>query len=279
MNSIIVVEGKDELHVIGWYLTHVLSYQRIIIPSNQGVTPPYYLPKSSFQDVAPDFFRSGSDPNSVVTIFSCGGVAKFPQACAVLADFSEIKGKEAFQRLFVVQDRDHNQESTQLAEIRDKILAAFTHQPTPISPASLTLAPHGATPLTLEFSEDDDPPTLEDQFQVEIIPMLLPQSGNGALEHMLLDMMCNQNNPNRSAHQKILQEATIYLNTLAPNQQTTVPPYLKKERERTKGLLTAVLAATNPTHFIGDYEGVLFAQNWGSNPEMRTQFAGFHTYL
>jgi hypothetical protein len=235
MKNIIICEGKTDAILIGYFLCRVCNCQ--YAKSNLAVA----LPVKKHNEVLNWFSKAGNpEPNTAVW-----GVGGYDRLTLTLADVisrnkSETDPHKRFKRIVLFWDHDKRSDKDCFDVLLKWIQAS---QLTPIDNVALGIWFRCKTVLEKTPHED---------YEMEILAMILPPTGEGELETFLIDSLIKNSDDDRI----VVENARNFIDQI-PDE-----PYLRKVRHRTKACLGAILSVCSPDWVFSDMNTRLCSVPW-----------------
>lgn len=165
-------------------------------------------------------------------------------------DVNHRHPKTGMGQVFLLLDRDHLEIEDCLVRIEDQMRQCGL-------PAN-RLKNNQRNRLTFEIESEE--------YQLNVIPLIIPFDEKGALETVLLSAIAQENGEGAF----ISEIATAYVNEFLQSDKRN--KYLKKERLVTKAKLSAAISMTNPDRSTVEFNTLLMSQPWEKKVAIQKHF-------
>lgn len=251
MRSIVLCEGIDDAYILGYYLFKTIGWTR---NPNVKFSSLYDLPQAKDRSESIEVYVKQDD---LLTIWSVGGKDSFDRVYQFISSVNKTHPNEGIQQLFIVTDRDKDQIDTCLQRIRESLK---THD---IHIDSLS------NRIPSVFSYEDE----GDQYELRIVPVIIPFDQEGALETILLNGLSEQG-PEDSY---IVKNGIDYVDTLVSS--GNLKKYLQHERLVIKAKFSAALAIITPDRSTATFNKILMGHKWEMHQSIQENFSPLNESL
>ena len=247
MRSIILCEGIDDVLILGYFLHKTSGW--------------WFEPKARFAekfDLPKDqHIELYSKNNNVAAIWAVGGKDSFESAFKFISTINRSHPEEGVNKVFIFKDRDTEDIDKCLMDLKDKL------DKYDIEISEL----RNGQENKYVYEVDDE------QYNLDIIPIIIPFERAGALETVLMQGI----EESGVEESYIVKCADEYIEEILASGR--LHNYLKHEREQLKARLSAVIAITNPDRSTAEFNKVLMSWEWENVPAVKRHFEAITRYL
>lgn len=247
MRSLILCEGIDDVLILGYFL-HKTSGWRF--EPKARFAEKFDLPKEQHIEL---YLRD----NDVVAIWAVGGKDSFNSAFEFVSRINRSHPEEGVKKIFILKDRDTEDIDKCLMDLKDK-LSEYDIEISELC--------NGQENKYLYEVEDE-------QYSLDIIPIIIPFERAGALETVLMQGI----EESGVEESYIVKCADEYIDEILASGR--LHNYLKHEREQLKARFSAVIAITNPDRSTAEFDKVLMSWEWENVPSVKRHFETITRYL
>lgn len=247
MRSLILCEGIDDVLILGYFLHKTLGW---CFKPKAKFSGKYDLPKG--QNI--ELYVKDDD---VVGIWAVGGKDSFQLAYEFIARINSKQPEEGINKVFILRDRDSEEIKVCLLALKNKL-----------NECGILVGELCNNQENKYFYEVE-----EEQYLLDIIPVIIPFERHGALETVLMQGI--EESGEEEAY--IVKCADEYIDEILASGR--LHKYLQHERYELKARLSAVIAITNPDRSTALFNHVLMSWEWENVPSVRRHFETITKYL
>lgn len=255
MKSVIICEGNTDVALIQYFLEKVYGWEhipRINHASYEGVDV------HKIDDTKKvEWFRHHN--GNFLCMISAGGVSKIPSVLKKIVDLNHIGSINPFERIAIVSDRDEVETELQfllqLSEVFMQYNVSFG--------GDLKHNYWNSTTYTNEFL---------DILSVEFIPLIIPFEETGAIEHFLLQALCDESQrcDPLTIDKQVIEQCISFIDRIDCQNK-----YLKHRREITKAKFNTVFNVMTPNEAFGQRRSLLRSVPWEKYEAIQNGFKQF----
>ena len=246
MRKIILCEGIDDIHFLGYYLYKTNSWQRIEKNSEKEFSDYYKFPRRDNYKV--EFYKKD---DKRLALWSVGGKNIFKGAFKFIEEINSEYGSEyGISKVFLIRDRDNDKVENTLQEILEEMKE---------------------NKINLENIKNNTINcynyTVEDKvYTFEIFPIIIPFEEEGALETVLINGIREMG----EQEEYIVNKALEYVNNFIDSNR--ISNYLNHERLKLKAKFSSIISIINPEHSTKKLNDILIDYPWEKNEEIKKHF-------
>ena len=246
MISVILCEGADDAHFLGYYLHKVSIEPKWKFESNGKLTELYNLPKRKNSE--PSIYTR-KNMKDRLAIWPVGSKDSFKLPIEDISKLNMRFPDFAIQNIFIISDRDKDD----VEEVLNKFQKYFCD-----NDYKIELKNNCVNRGT--YKVDDE------EYEINIIPIILPFDEEGALETILLNQIGTGNKENEI----IVNSAKEYVHKIIENDE--IKSYLKAERLKLKSIFSSTIAIINPDHSTRILDRLLMSLEWENERVIKEHF-------
>ena len=238
MNSVLICEGSTDYALLQYYMRKVNNWE-----DDKLGTLKYE------NNRARDLKRG----NDILTIMSSGGCSNLTSAFKNVLDRnynSKPDESDAIHQVVIITDRDEaGTESSFIAEINKTLVASSANPAIPLTNNKWT---------TVSMKTN-----IGGCLSFEFLVMVIPFSGNGAMETFLLDAICDSSDYDK----QIIERGKSFVNNADPEKK-----YLTKRRYCTKAEFDAYFCIRTAADQFEQRQSILKAIPWEEYSKIQKDF-------
>lgn len=253
MRSIILCEGADDAYILGYYLHKTSENPQWDFCSSETEFAKSYKLEGQSLRKSYSLYKRGDD---VLAIWPVGGKNSFDKPLNSIYTVCTSHPEEKVDTLFLLSDRDD-----------DSIRASLDALEAALDKALFHVSLHNEEASTFSYIVEDD------EYTMQIIPVVIPFEKNGALETVLMQAIADTSDEDRF----ITDSAIRYVQTLLSSGK--LQRYLQHDREILKAEYSSVIAITNPDRSTATFDHLLMTHPWETKHEIQRHFDLFREVL
>ena len=250
MRSLILCEGFDDILILGYYLYKTKKWK---YNSKAKFSDKYSFPKLDRKRENIEIYERDND---MLGIWAVGGKNSFDHAYRFVKTIHKDFPGE-IQKIFIMMDRDAENICDTLIEIQKKLKES----------GWMIADLQNAEKNQVTYCVDDD------IYFLEVIPVIIPYSRNGALENVLMDGIAETGEEERY----IVKQANQFVDGLMNSNQ--LEKYLTHDRLVVKSKLSACISITNPDRSTALFDQLLMSWEWEKMGAVKRHFEPIARYL
>lgn len=247
MRSLILCEGIDDVLILGYFLHKTSGWW---FKPKAKFSGKFDLPKDQHIEL---YLRD----NDTVAIWAVGGKDSFDLAIEFISRMNNSHPEDGINKVFILKDRDSEDIDECLSDLKQK-LSEYE--------IDISELYNNQENKYLYKVEDE-------QYSLDIIPIIIPFDRGGALETVLMQGI--EESGDEEAY--IVKCADEYIDEILETGR--LHNYLKHEREQLKARLSAVIAVTNPDRSTSKFDKVLMSWEWENVSSVKRHFEAITKYL
>lgn len=235
MRSLILCEGFDDAYFLSYFLHKTLEYS----PCNwKKFAKKYKLMEKESPNQGIEYYQQKTDL-APLAIWSVGGKNSLKNAFSAILDTAMMNCNERIEQLFIFLDKDEETVEQKLMALKSELDLCEIHV------------------ISLENNEDStfSYEVEGENYQLKIIPIIIPFEEKGALETILMEAISENKEGSF-----VVDEAKKYVENLL--QSGNMKEWLQKERLILKAKYSSVIAITNPDRSTAVFDKLLMAHDW-----------------
>ena len=247
MNRVILCEGYDDVVFLGYYLYKITDNKYKFNSQRKEISENLHLPKNNARNERREIYEYN---NNSVLIWAVGGKDSYEKAIKYISKINKSFPDERFVEIFIVTDRDDSYIETSL-----------THFSEIFKKYDILVKLKNAEKNTYKYYAEND-----NEYGVNIIPIVIPFNEQGAIETVLLNSLAET-----EEGKVIVDEAIKYISTIENNSE--VKSYLKHNRDKVKARFSSAMSVINPDHSTKTMDKILVSHEWEKTEEIKKHFA------
>ncbi len=251
MRSVILCEGFDDAYILGYFLHKTSGWNRE--PKSKFASL-YNLP---VVDRRRERYEIYERENDRIAIWAVGGKDSFHSPYEHIQKINTANPSEGIDKVFIICDRDDCAEAELLTNIKEE----------------LTQAGIGITSLSINTSTSYQYQIEDQNYILEIIPIIIPFDKEGAIETILMDAI--REDSEESAY--VVEEAIKYIDNILESGK--INTFLQNERLKLKAKYSSVISVTNPDRSTATFDTLLTTHAWHEKESIQKHFGLINTFL
>lgn len=252
VRSIILCEGFDDIYILGYYLFKTDSWE---ISKRKSLSDLYTLATKTSRNERIDIYEKNND---LLAIWGIGGCANLKKGFKAVKSINENNPEQGISKIFILMDRD----SKDINECLDEIKSFLIESGIKIEE---TLINNFCNVYRYTVEGDD--------YELKIIPIVIPFEENGALETILMSAIKEKG----KEEERIVDNATSYVNNFISEERLT--QYLSHERLVLKAKFSSVISITNPDRSTALFDTLLMSHEWEEREEVKKHLKVLNEFL
>lgn len=249
MKNVIICEGNTDLTLIQYFLESVYGWEYIDQRKHKNY--------SEISPILPANCSKWFTHNNghFLCIVSSGGAPGIPSMLRMVLDSNKIGSDFPFDRVVVISDRDEeNTEENLFDKLCDEFIK-FSIEPSPeLSNDSWSFA---------EYVDE-----LQYPRRIDILPLIIPFEGTGAIETFLLNALSEANEIDK----KVIDQCNRFIDTIDCKDNDEHKRYLNHRREITKAKFDTVFVVMTPVEAFGQRRTLLRSVPWAQYQTVQESF-------